>query len=384
MSLNFSKLFNQDSKPSFLKNISPITEEEIALKQAKNEIQQHLKISIPKWLEMRLGEKPDVVPRFRSQGSWAYKTCNGPCWHPPQEMDYDLGIYLPVSIWNDNDIHPTVAAKVYYDMIHGLITPLAEIKNWNLINKHTCVRVNLNNGTRAHVDLPLYVAPNEEFKKIVESRMAMESAFMNRFAFADVSAWDSLSRISLACRDGSWSPSDPGKVVVWFKKKMDRHGQQLNRICRYLKAWRDHTWESGGPSSILLMVCATQTLDRTQADFESRDDLALAHVTEALSRQLGTQVKEIMIDPDEDLNRLSDIDRQRSVQEAINFHNSVRDALGADASNREEAIRLIQRHLGQRFPNDLDGIDIDVGPTNIRVIPAEQRPRATIIPTKAG
>lgn len=382
MPLDLNKLFNRDFKPSFLKNISPVPEEEIALKKAKSIIQQHLKSSIPMWLENRLGENPNITPRFRPQGSWAYNTCNAPCRHPPQEMDFDLGIYLPVSLWDDNDIHPKAAAKGYYEMIRELMTPLADANNWSLSEKHTCVRVKLNNGTRSHVDLPLYVAPDEQFQKIIEARAA--ASFMNRAAYAQTVTWDTLSRISLACKDGSWNPSDPGRVVIWFKKELDRHGPQLCRICRYLKAWRDHVWDSGGPSSILLMVCAAQTLDRTQADFADRDDLALSHVLQALPEQLGGPVKESRIDPNEDLNRLTAVDRQKAKSDATSFQEAMKRALEADISERDNVIRLIQTQLGERFPNDPEGVDTDDGPPNIRLIPADPRPRPTIKPTKAG
>lgn len=349
MPLNLNTLFNYGPYLSFLNNISPVPREEKSLKEAKNVIQQHLKSSIPKWLEEQMGENPNIVPRFRPQGSWSYKTCNAPCW-PNQEMDFDLGVYLPVSLWDDNDIHPKAAAKGYYRMILELMTPLAEENNWTLSEKHTCVRVTLNNGTHAHVDLPLYAAPNEQFHQILESRMNV--AFANRLAFDDSVSWDTLSRISLACKDGTWNPSDPGKVVVWFNKKLDRHGSQLRRICRYLKAWRDHVWMTGGPSSILLMVCATQTLDQAKEDFTDRDDLALNHVLKSLPVQIGSSVIEPMIDLNEDLNRLTPSDRQKATSEALNFQKAMNLALDSNISECDESIRLIQNYLGERFPNN--------------------------------
>lgn len=382
MALNLSKLFDREFKPSFLKNISPVPEDEAALKEAKTVIMQHLKGSIPKWIEEQLGENPNLVPRFRTQGSWAYKTCNDPCQHPPQEMDWDLGIYLPVSHWDDNGIHPKTAAKSFYDMVRELMTPLATARKWSLSEKRTCVRVTLNNGTRAHVDLPLYAAPDKEFLQIKE---AVAKAFtMDRAEFAETVTWDSLTRISLACKDGTWKPSDPGLVVAWFDKKYTRHGPQLRHICRYLKAWRDHTWASGGPSSIVLMVCAAQTLDRTQASFNGRDDLALAHVLQALPAQLSGSVKEPMIDPDEDLNRLTATERLEAANYATNFQQAINWALTANNTERVQAIHSIQSHLGQRFPNDPDGVTPDDGPPNIRTVPAEPKQRPTIVPTKAG
>lgn len=385
MALNLSKLFDRDVRPSFLKNITPSPEEGVSLKEAKTEIQRHLKASIPKWLEEQLGEKPNVAPRFRTQGSWAYKTCNVPCQHPPQEMDWDLGIYLPISLWDDNGIHPKAAAKGFYGMIRALMTPLATARKWDISEKEKCVRVSLNNGTCAHVDLPLYAAPDAEFLQVKEAMEALAKTIArDSAAFTETVTWDSLARISLACKDGTWNPSDPGRVVVWFDKKLQRHGSQLRRISRYLKAWRDHTWSSGGPSSIVLMVCAAQTLDRTQADFKGRDDLALAHVLQALPSQLSDSVKEPMIDPDEDLNRLNATERQEAVNCATSFLYAMNQALIANIADRNKAILSIQSHLGNRFPNDPDGVTPDDGPPNIRNVPAEPRQRPTIVATTAG
>lgn len=384
VALNLSKLFDRDVKPSYIKNLAPHSKEEASLREAKTQIQKYLQTAIPKWLEEKLGEKTNVRPKFRTQGSWAYKTCNEPCQHPPQEMDWDLGIYLPVSLWDDYGIHPKAAAKGYYDMVRELMTPLAKENNWTLSEKPMCARVKLNNNTRAHIDLPLYAAPDEEFIHVKEAREALAKTMAADSSFSETTTWDSLTRISLACKDGTWNPSDPGRVVVWFEKKLQRHGPQLRRISRYLKAWRDHTWASGGPSSIVLMVCAAKTMDQTNADFSGRDDLALAHVLQALSSQLINSVREPMIDPDEDLNRLDVQARQEAAVKVAEFHSALRQALDSNIANRNGAIQLIQKHLGQRFPNDPDGVTPDDGPTNIRNIPAEPRPRSPIVSTTAG
>lgn len=384
MTLNLSKLFNRVPQPSFLRNIDPEPKDAAILKQAKGDIQQHLKATIPLWIEDQSGEKPEHAPRFRTQGSWAYKTCNDPWQNPPQEMDWDLGIYLPVSLWDDNNVHPQVAAQGYYEMVGDLMKPLAEQRNWTLTAKPTCVRVVLGNGTRAHVDLPLYAAPDKDFIQIKEA-VAKPTTALDHADSAEIQAsWASLTRIALARKDGTWDPSDPGRVVLWFNGKIKRHGEQLRRVCRYLKAWRDHIWPSGGPSSVVLMVCAVQTFDRTAADFAGRDDLALRHILTALPRQLLGHITEPMIDPDEDFNRLEADERLEASQRAEAFLVAMNNALGQSADNRHYALALMRQQLGERFPNDVGGITPDDGPTNIRTVPAEPRSPAVILPTKAG
>lgn len=384
MALNLSKLFDRAIQPSFLRNLNPTQEDEADLREAKAEIQRHLKAAIPLWLEQRLGEKPEHPPKFRTQGSWAYKTCNSPCQTPPQEMDWDLGIYLPVSLWEDNNVHPKAAAKGYYEMVHEVMLPLARQNNWALKEKPTCVRVLLGNGTAAHVDLPLYAAPDKEFIQIREAALA-KSLAMDQVQLAEQQkTWESLKRIALARQDGTWDHSDPGRVVLWFDSKIRRHGEQLRRVCRYLKGWRDQTWQAGGPSSIVLMVCAAQTLDHAQADFAGRDDLALRHILVALPGQLLHAVKEPMIDPDEDINRLNADERSEASLRATGFLTMMNEALGQSFTNRQHALTLMRSQLGDRFPNDINGISPDDGPTNIRTVPAEPRAPAVILPTKAG
>ncbi len=388
MSLNLNKLFNRNDLPSFSKNITPSPKDEATLRKARTEILDYLKRAIPQWLQTNLGEKPEHPPRFRTQGSWAYRTCNAPCQLPPQEMDWDLGIYLPVSLWEDNQVHPKVAAQGYYEMVRKLMKPLAEEKNWTLAEKPTCVRVILGNGTRAHIDLPLYAAPDDEFVHIKEVKLAKAALTAESHVLVADSqqtiTWTSIKHIALAHKDGTWGASDPGRVIEWFDRKIERHDEQLRRVCRYLKAWRDQTWSSGGPSSIVLMVCAAQTLDRAQLAFTGRDDLALRHVLTELPSQLRAAIKEPMINPDEDLNRLSVDERLEASRNAGEFLSAMNEALAQSFNNRHRALSRVRVQLGDRFPNDPDGITPDDGQTNIRMTTAEPRPRAPIIPTKAG
>jgi hypothetical protein len=59
----------------------------------------------------------------------------------------------------------------------------------------------------------------------------------------------------LAHRDEGWKPSDPRKLEEWFRAAVRQHGEQLRRVCRYLKNWRDNRWEGCRLSSIALMAC---------------------------------------------------------------------------------------------------------------------------------
>ena len=43
-------------------------------------------------------------PKFKMQGSFAYRTLNEPAHTPPQEIDLDDGIFVPVSFLNDTGV----------------------------------------------------------------------------------------------------------------------------------------------------------------------------------------------------------------------------------------------------------------------------------------
>lgn len=74
--------------------------------------------------------------------------------------------------------------------------------------------------------------------------------------------WTALpaDKVLLAHRECNWMPSDPRPVKEWFLGEVEAKGEQFRRVVRYLKAFRDWRWASGGPASILLMAAAAPTL----------------------------------------------------------------------------------------------------------------------------
>ena len=117
--------------------------------------------SLPSFLRLR--------PRFRMQGSGAYHTLNDPAHKPPQEVDFDDGVFLPTSFVNGGGmVEPLLAAKGYFIVVENILAPLCEDNGWKLIaTKPTCVRVRVDN--HAHIDLPLYAIPDEQFVELVEA-----------------------------------------------------------------------------------------------------------------------------------------------------------------------------------------------------------------------
>lgn len=165
--LNLTKLFHaNDVADTYGNRLVPTGEQERFLTNCKNEIRDHLRPRIQKATVSILGMDRAVTPRFRTQGSWAYKTCVQPPFSPPQEIDWDFGVYLPVTVWEDNG-PPHKMAQAYFVLVEGILKELCRQKGWTLDSgKSTCIRVQVANW--AHIDIPLYAAPEREFSKILE------------------------------------------------------------------------------------------------------------------------------------------------------------------------------------------------------------------------
>jgi len=383
--LNLKRLFFSSSyNDSYYGCILPSEEQKQHLTQAKNKIRDHLREGIERASITILGQTKKVSPRFRTQGSWSYDTCNQPAHMPPQEMDWDLGLYLPISVWEDN--RPKIAAAVYYQLLEDLLKSLCAKEGWTLYPKETCVRVQI--GKSCHVDVPPYAAPDKEFAAIQERVLAKalsmkESAvFTEAIAFSEMpeADWDSLREIVLATRSGEWKPSDPGVVSDWFRHQVEEHGEQLRRLCRYFKGWRDFQWIEGGPSSVSLMICISQSFK----PMHGRDDLALLEVARELGHKLESDLHEELIDERHDFNNLSDVDRIVAAGKAKNLYLALKGGLEASQWEKMNVLKALQTQFGSRMPARPDWIAEDTPRGVVSAAPAIIVPQPEVHSTKAG
>ncbi len=293
--LNLHQLFFRPlDTDCFLGQLEVESQDSKALVAARTTIREHLRGGIAKLTRERLGAANEVKPKFFTQGSWAYKTLNDPAQLPPQEVDLDDGIYLPMSLMNGTA--PSVACDAFYEIVDGLLFDLAASRGWTVDNKikKTCTRVHINK--RCHVDVPLYAIPDREYLALVEKSSQMGYATLDA-AFREARAANLLvldpNSVWLAVRGGKWQRSDPRKVQDWFLRQVSLYGDQFLRVCRYLKAWRDQQWTTGGPSSILLMVCAWQSFKA----HAGRDDISMLAVAKDLVGLLAGDVYNPEVDP---------------------------------------------------------------------------------------
>ena len=372
-----------------------------SLRNARDQIRRALRNEMPDWnshaksrslVEYRhialASRMPPLRPKFRMQGSGVYHTLNFPAHTPPQEVDYDDGVFLPTSFVNGRGSNrPVVASTGYFAMVEEILAPLCDKFGWELdTSKPSCVRVRID--AEAHVDLALYAIPDKEFGELAEARAIALAAKGQTAPELDFELADEVyrglleKRIMLAQRDKGWIESDPREMENWFLDAIADHGEVVRRLCRYLKGWRDYQWVKGGPSSITLMACVVTVYDQLNGTLpENRDDLALQAMADRL-QELFSQAIPNPVLPDQDL------DEDWSAQDRLDFRARARglktqiDTVLNRTSNKEAAISQLREGFGVRIPIDEWLIDVESEERRVQayapaVVMAPEVPRTT-------
>lgn len=387
--LNLSALFytEVEAEPCLFGNLNLRDDHRMDIAEAKNEVRVALRDGIPRVYAAEGHPGELTQPRFFTQGSWAYKTLNAPA-QPPQQADVDDGCYLPLSFLNQTD-SPSVAADVFFDVAQKALADLVKEKGWKLSGKPTCIRVEI--SVLAHIDIPLYAIPDKEFETLVKAVNARRAVLdgIGNFAEAAMDSWEELpkTKVLLAHREEGWMHSDPRPVKEWFVDQVETRGVQLRRVVRYLKAYRDWTWKTGGPSSILLMAAVSPLFVKQ----DRRDDQALVDVVEKLPAALRKGVNN-PVNQDESLTdrlRASSDDVDMVEQVALQFEDLGRRLQAAmDAGNAEQACTWLQGLFGPRFPDRPDRVKVSAAASAVAAAiassPAVAGPNELVGRTRAG
>lgn len=326
-----------------------------------------------------------VTPKFFTQGSLAYKTINRPTHLPPQQADADDGCYLPLSFMRG--AQPKQSALWFFDVVDRALRSLIAEQGWRgySTDKDTCCRIILNE--ELHVDVPLYAIRDEAFALLKAQAIARNYRSLDEAMSSGdpgVPKWLQLVQedVLMAKRNGSWQASDPREVKEWADTIFSSPGgEQLRRICRYLKGWRDQNWKSGGPSSILLMVIAADVFTPVHA----RDDLALMEVAGVLKAKLNANVYAPWGDKSEQLNRLDVFGRNNASQQAAALYATLSAAVNAEWETRSAVVAQLRAALGRHFPLKPEWVVAASAPEVVSaypkvVVPTTSFPRST----KAG
>lgn len=377
-------LYSANGNASYLDELTVENEERELLRAARDDIRDTLKSGFADW--------PDIIekqqlfedsalssiefaslralrPKFRMQGSWSYATLNRAIHQPPQEIDLDDGVFLPTSFLTDQgQVHPAIVSDAYFTAVESILEPLCKEKGWTLGQpKPSCVRVIV--SKHAHVDLALYAIPDGEYQTLLEKAERSATASFSGLADAEFAALDESARferyvypvlpkdhIMLAHRDEGWKPSDPRKLEDWFMAAVRQHGEQLRRVSRYLKGWRDNQWEACRLSSIALMACAVSAYEaNAMAPNAKRDDLALLMVAEALPGLLRSEIANPVVD-----GQRLDENWTECREEFVASAEALRDGLRAALNNStaEGVVSALRAILGDFVPADADMIDM--------------------------
>lgn len=255
-----------------------------------------------------LKERGVKAPRFYRQGSYAHGTLIGPL-----DGDYDIddGVYLDLTTLEDEPSTKT---------IHNWILTASEGHTRECPNdKEACVRAIFRAGY--HIDLPAY--------KVVEEKDDSETYY-------------------LAKKNAGWVRSNPRAMTDWFKDQLRENSEQLRRIVKYFKGWRDFRntkTTTKLPSGFLLTVLACEEY---QSDI--RDDIAfLSTATSILSRLRQNDEIWKPYDPPENLREhLSEKQFEHFLDELQRLVSTGEEAL--EEESQKKAAEKWQKILGERFP----------------------------------
>ncbi|MGV8864675.1 MAG: CBASS cGAMP synthase [Pseudomonas sp.] len=381
--LNLSPLFNtSENEPNLLQALNLSAAQRLQITSAKNEVRQCLRTGIPRVLREQGHTGVVPTPRFFTQGSWAYKTINSPAHLPPQQSDVDDGAYLPISFLKGTK-RPSVASSIFFRAAEEALRVLVLSKRaegWKLVtDKPTCIRIEI--SATAHIDIPLYSIPDDEYVTLEKSaaRYGFDSvadAVNNRMA----ESWTSLptKEVLLAHREENWIASDPRPIKDWFVEEVEAQGEQLQRVVRYLKAFRDWQWKTGGPSSILLMAAAVPLFSK----MDRRDDLALLEVLKNLPATLRNGVNNPIAGDESLSGRMSRDALEEAAKKFEMFEEHLNGAV--NASDATTACIWMTSMFGPRFPNRPSRIKQVTVAATIAAVPAQAAASELVGRTKAG
>jgi hypothetical protein len=401
------------SEPSFKRtiHIDNGDQEDALLREASRRIRAKLRDAfgkVGKLLESEEGRKRRVKDRggeaisksadvkvidvrFLRQGSFAYQTLIRPSQSPPQEIDLDDGIYVPVEFVDGQPIFPSEA--LFFVVEEALAPLLREHPSWKLIRKKTCIRIQL--GDRgAHIDLPLFAVDEDEFKRIQKNFSdaygadARKAEILNEAKLPERDRFYRIpsNAIVLAHKTEDWIPSDPKAFQDWFEDWVSELGPVCRRAAMYVKAWRDHKFAKCSLSSLAITIStirALEELDGKPAD--DRDD----EITLVVFRKLRSCLSEAgifhPITGSRLDNQLADEERSSLIEAIDGTINELEAALNR-TSHQQLVVMRLRSAFGERFPNCPESVKIDVA-SQVGALTEEKAasvPHPNVISTTSG
>jgi hypothetical protein len=399
-SLNLHRLFSMED--GYLNALRVPDRDVHALRKAREEIRSALRTAFSNWDQYvtraalfegvaKTAASPQALtPRFHIQGSFAYFTVNDCQRTPPQQIDQDDGVFLPISfLMHGGKAQPSVVSRSYFEIVEGALAPLCLERNWSIEPKNTCVRVVL--SPRLHIDLPLYAIRDDVFETAIKARATthferIEKVYEREELDEEVYTDIARSDVMLAHRTRGWIHSAPRALERWFANVRDIHGEQVRRVVRCFKGLRDDAWEKCDLTSIALMKAIADAYDMLGPLDQNRDDLALILVGEKLVDIFAGPIVNPVIPDDPACNldaKWSAEFRAALISEIQARTAQLRDAVHITL-NKTVAIQRARAAFGERIPDAHDLI-VSIGIAGvIRSERPQPQPQPVVPRTKSG
>jgi Second Messenger Oligonucleotide or Dinucleotide Synthetase domain len=247
-------------------------------------------------------------PKFWGQGSYMMNTTLVPI---EGEYDIDDGVYLVHLAEKSEEDWPATST------VHNWVKNAVDgHTNTPPVNKNTCVRVIYKDDY--HIDFPIYIKGED------------------------------AEHPKLAHLSEGWIDSDPKELTNWFNDEVKDKGDQLKRIVRYLKAWKDFKKGSNKfPSGMVLTILAT---NHFASGYAKDDDSALIATIQNIYDELDSSfsLKRPVFPKEELLDDWSDDSKESFLTKLSSIVSNGQKALEED--DKTKASEKWIKVFGERFP----------------------------------
>ena len=257
----------------------------------------------------------ELQPKFKGQGSFDMNTGVNPIptynENGEKSLKYDLddGVYFIEKKDEDNKRAITTWHDWVFDSVENHTGE-------DSLRKTTCVRVVFADGH--HIDLPIYYKNDDT--------------------------------IELAHKSKDWLESDPKEFVEWFN---DLKTSQLERIVRYLKAWKNYREDNNSnlklPSGFELSILAVNNYIEDDNDDKSFRE-TIRKIDTALNKSNGFKCIRPTTPKDEDVFiNYSDTKKDNFLNTLSSLLKDL-DRANSEKNFRKASVILRNNQFGDRFP----------------------------------
>lgn len=277
--------------------------EKISLSKEKADNLRRGRDALRKKIKEWFSDNEKGEPSFCWQGSFAMKTTVNPI--GDGEYDLDDGVYLQEFF--DEDMSTWPATSTVHSWIKSAVKGHTQSAP---IDKDTCVRVVYAKGY--HIDYPIYIKYND-------------TAY-------------------LAHKTKGWTISDPKAFKDWFIQNVREEGEQLRRLVKYLKAWKD--FKEISLKGIEITILATENF----CAYEGRDEKSLYETVQNILVVLENNFVCIKpVAPGEDLFEGTSKTKKDNIINGLKALSNKLD-LAIKESDPKVASQYMKEIFGNRFP----------------------------------